>query len=119
MQDIIEENRQSRRNAAKQAEEMITIQVAHFLAWVRSQEVVPTIQQLRQQAEQHRTEVVLKAKKQLIQGAEPEQVIEQLANQLTNRLLHEPSRQLKQVDAEQEAHLITAARQLFNLKDSM
>ena len=119
LQDIIEENRQSRRNAAKQAEEMITIQVAHFLAWIRSQEVVPTIQQLRQQAEQHRTEVVLKAKKQLTQGAEPEQVIEQLANQLTNKLLHEPSRQLKQVDAEQEAHLITAARQLFNLKDSM
>ncbi|KKL85827.1 hypothetical protein LCGC14_1950870, partial [marine sediment metagenome] len=58
-----------------------------------------------------------RALKQLEQGIAPEQALNELARTLTNRLLHEPSRQLRQSGFDEEGHLLNAARQLFNLKD--
>jgi len=117
LQDIIEENLQSRRDAALQAEEIIESQVEHFMAWLRSQDAVPIIRSIRDNAEKESEHLLLKAKKQLKQGVPAEQVIDELARTLTQKLLHEPSRQLRQSGSNTDANLIEAARSLFNLKD--
>lgn len=117
LHDIIEENLQSRRDAAQQAEEIIDTQVEHFMSWLRTQDAVPTIRAIRESAELDRQQLLQKAKKQLEQGMSPEQALEELARTLTNKLLHEPSRQLRQSGSDIENNLIEAARSLFNLKD--
>ena len=117
LHDIIEENLQSRRDAALQAEEIIDSQVEHFISWLRTQDAVPIIRAIRQNAEEESNHLLQKAKKQLEQGTSPEQVLDELARTLTNKLLHEPSRQLRQSGSDVDNNLIEAARNLFNLKD--
>ncbi len=114
---IIEENIQSRREAAQQAEEIIRTQVDHFIAWLRTQDAVPVIRALREKAEQDSQLLLKKALKQLNQGVPAEQLLTELARTLTNKLLHEPSRQLRQSGFQAETDLIESAKTLFNIKD--
>ena len=119
LHDIIEENLQSRRDAAKQAEEIIDAQVEHFSGWMRSQNTVPVIRAIRDEAQLHSSTVLEKALKQIEQGMPPEQAMTEMARSLTNKLLHEPSRQLRlsAFQYDETNPLLDAARQLFNLKD--
>lgn len=117
LKDIIEENLQSRRDAALQAEEIIDSQVDHFLAWLRAQDAVPVIRAIRDSAEALSKSSLDKALRQLEQGATPEQVMTELARSLTNRFLHEPSRQLRQSGFDEDGQLLDSARRLFNIKD--
>ncbi len=114
---IIEENLQSRREAAVQAEEIIENQVEHFIAWLRTQDAVPVIRAIREKAELESEYLLEKAKKQLEQGLPVEDILNDLARSLTNKLLHEPSRQLRQSGFDTDNNLIEAARSLFNIKD--
>lgn len=119
LQDIIEENLQSRRDAADQAEEIIETQVDHFTGWLRSRDAVPVIRAIRADAHTHSHLVTQKALRQLDQGLPPEQVLTEMARALSNKILHEPSRQLRQsaFDNDEENPLIAAAHHLFNIKD--
>ncbi len=119
LHDIIAENLQSRRDAAKQAEEIIDSQVDHFAGWMRSQDTVPVIRAIRDDAQQHSQIVLERALRQIEQGIAPEQAMSELARTLTNKILHEPSRQLRlSAFQNDEANpLLDAARQLFNIKD--
>lgn len=117
LHDIIEENLQSRRDAALQAEEIIDTQVDHFNAWLRTQDAVPVIRTLRSDAEKISQHALAKAFKQLEQGVSAQQAMTELARSLTNKLLHEPSRQLRQSGFDEDGQLLEAARRLFNIKD--
>lgn len=117
LKNIVDDGLQSRRKAAEQAEEIIDIQVSHFQTWIRAQGASKTIYQLRQKSEQTREELVNKAIKSLHNGHSAERVIERLANDLTNKLLHAPSSKLKHAASEGNQSLLSAAQQLFNLKD--
>ena len=119
LHDIIEENLQSRRDAAKQAEEIIDTQADQFAGWMRSQDAVPVIRAIRDQGQMLSAQAVEKALRQLEQGTDAEMVLTELARTLTNKLLHEPSRQLRQsaFESDEANPMIAAARRLFNLKD--
>jgi len=117
LHEIIEENLQSRRDAAQQAEEIIDTQVEHFIAWLRSQDAVPIIQSIRANAEHESEQLLQKSLKQLEQGISPEKVLNDFARSFTNKLLHEPSRQLRQSGLDVDSNLVDATRRLFNIKD--
>ena len=117
LQEVIEEGRQSREEAAQQAEEIIEHQVEHFMGWLRSLEAVDTIRAVRQQAEEVRDEVLKNAQRQLASGKDAEQVINELARTLTNKLVHEPSVQLNRAAYDGREELLESARELFSLKD--
>ncbi len=112
---IIEENWQVRREAATQAEEIIAMEVEHFLAWLRAQGATDTIRSLREKGDQYRQQALEKARRALANGASPEQVVEQLAHTLSRKLLHTPSVQLKQAAINERHDLVAAARELFKL----
>lgn len=116
LHEVIEEGRQSREEAAKQAEEIIDLQVDHFMGWLRSLQGVDTIRALREQAEAKRDEQVNLAMKQLAAGKDPEQIITELARTLTNKLMHEPSAQLNQAAYAGQKDILNTARELFNLE---
>lgn len=116
LQEIIQEGLKSRQEAAKQAEEIIDVQVTQFMGWLKSLEAVSTIRAYREQAEQMRDEELDKARRLLARGASAEEVLQQLARTLTNKLVHAPSAQMKQAGFEGRFDLLDAARELFDLK---
>ncbi|MDP3878362.1 MAG: glutamyl-tRNA reductase [Methylobacter sp.] len=118
LQNTIDQNMNSRRLAAEQAEEIIDTQVDHFLAWLRAQGAQSTIQDYRHQAEQSRDDALQKALALLKSGVPAEQALNRLAHSLTNKLIHTPSTQIRAA-AENERHdLIAAAREIFKLTDA-
>lgn len=117
LHDVIEENLKSRQEAAQQAEEMIDVQVDHFMGWVQSLNAVTTIRDFRGQAEEQRNLVLEKAKQQLAQGKPAEEVLQYLAHTLTNKLIHQPSSNLKQAAYQGRQEVIKVARELFDLNN--
>lgn len=116
LHDVIQENLQSRREAAEQAEEIIAYQVARFMDWVRSLDAVTTIRACRDKMEGARDEVLARARRQLARGRDPYEVVEQLARVLTNKLLHDPSTRLRVAGSQGRGDVLAAARELFDLK---
>jgi len=116
LQNTIDENMDSRRKAAKQAEEIIDSEVEHFLAWMRSQGAQSVIKDYRLQAELTRDQTLAKALSQLNNGRSAEDVLNQLAHTLTNKLIHTPSIQLREAGANERHDLVAAAREIFKLK---
>jgi len=115
LQNTINQNMDSRRRAAEQAEEIIDTQVEHFLAWLRSQGAQETIRDFRQQAEITRDEVLQKALAQLNSGTAADEVLQRLAHTLTNKLIHTPCAQLREAGANERHDLIAASREIFKL----
>lgn len=115
LQHTVEQNMNSRRLAAEQAEEIIDTQVDYFLAWLRAQNAQNTIRDYRLQAEQQRDDVLFKALSRLKNGTNPEEVLNHLAYSLTNKLIHIPSTQIRLAAENERYDLITAARELFKL----
>ena len=118
LQYTIEQNMNSRRQAAEQAEEIIDTQVDHFLAWLRAQDAQSLIKTYRSQAEVFRDDVLQKALTSLNNGTSAEVALQRLAHTLTNKLIHTPSTQLR-VAAENERHdLLESALEIFQLNPS-
>lgn len=117
LKDIIEEGLRSRREAAQQAEEIISQQVSHFMGWLRSLRAVDTIRGFRSQADALRAAELDKALNMLARGIAPEEALKSLAHGLTNKLIHTPSAQLRQAGFEGRFELVDAARVLFDIKD--
>jgi glutamyl-tRNA reductase len=117
LRDIIQENLQSRRDAAKQAEEIIDIQAEHFMAWLRAHNIGHAIRKLRSRAETVRDQAVEQAQRQLSNGKDPAEVLLHLAHGLTNKLMHNPSAGLREAGAQNRDDLVKAIKILYKLED--
>jgi glutamyl-tRNA reductase len=117
LQDIIQEGLRSRQEAALQAEEIIDTEVSHFMHWLRSLNAVSTIRAIREDAENQRDQELERALRLLQSGKDAEQVMGELANRLTNKLIHTPSVQLKQAGYDDREEIFDAARVLFDIDD--
>ena len=116
LQNTIDQNMDSRRRAAEQAEEIIDTQVDYYLAWLRSQSAHTTIRDYRLQAEQARDESLQKALVLLKNGSTPEEALARLAHSLTNKLIHTPSTQIRDAAVNERHDIIAAANEIFKLK---
>ena len=112
---VIDENKKSRVAAADQAEEIITQGVELFLRQQRALSAVETVKAYRNKAEQLRDLELQKALRSLQAGGNPEQVLQQLARNLTNKLIHSPTTVLKEASASSRHHVIQVAQELFDL----
>jgi len=115
LKEIIDEGLKSRQEAALKAEDIIDTEVTHFMNWLRSLDSVNTMRQFRKQAETIRDSVLHNARKQLHNGHDAEQVLQELARKLTNKLIHSPCVQIKQAGMDARPELIDAAVELFNI----
>ena len=114
LQEIIETNKQSRQSAALEAEEIINLQAEHFInQYKATQQTKPVIQSFRQQSMEIKGAALEHALHQLEQGVDAEEIVKRLANQLTNRLIHTPTRQLNQAGIDGNKALIEAAEHLL------
>jgi glutamyl-tRNA reductase len=113
LQQLIDENRQQRAEAASGARLVIQEEVARFLAESRAHDAGPAIRALRQQADDIRLQTVEQARRLLAAGKSPDEVIEYLANTLTNRLLHAPTQALRGAAETADAALAEAITRLL------
>ncbi|MEJ2610094.1 MAG: glutamyl-tRNA reductase [Candidatus Thiodiazotropha sp.] len=116
LEEVIQENMRSREEAAEQAEEIIERYVNEYMGWLRSLDAVELIQDYRCYAEQLRDEVMQKSLQQLAKGKSAEEVVRYMAHTLTNKLLHNPSAQMRQAGFNGQVDLLDAANTLFQLK---
>ena len=115
LKSVVEQNRGMREQAAKDAENIIDLQVVRFMRWMRSLETEPVIRNFRKQVETMKQKELDKAYSKIARGEDPNRVLEQLARDLSNKFAHHPSQQLKQADIEGNPGLVSAARKLFGL----
>ncbi|WP_423896828.1 glutamyl-tRNA reductase [Candidatus Pelagadaptatus aseana] len=117
LKEVIDENMRSRQEAAEKARQIVTEGAGQYLQELRALGSVNTIKAFRQKAESLRNQELQKAIKALESGAAPELVVQQLARGLTNKLLHAPTKRLKQAGAAGENELLEFSNQLFDLTD--
>ena len=113
LQQLIDENRQQRVVAAGGARLVIDEEVARFLTESRAQDAGPAIRALRQQAGGIRSHTVEQARRLLAAGKSADEVIDYLANTLTNRLLHTPTQALRQAAELEDTALAEAVTRLL------
>ncbi len=116
LREIIDEGLKSRQEAAQQAEKIIDTQVARFMGWLRSLDAVATIRSYREQVDRIRSEELAKARRLLAAGHDPETVLQHLAHGLSNKLAHAPSVQMRRAGFEGRDELLSAARELLDIK---
>lgn len=115
LSSIAEENLEERKRAAVDAQKIVESEVARFMQWWNSLDVIPTIRALRQQAEDTRRRELAYALDKL-QGLSSDEidVVEALTRSIVNKLLHDPTTALKKgADKSQ----LMVARDLFGLWD--
>lgn len=113
---VVEDGLRGRREAAAQAESMVTLHVDEFMSWWRERAAASTIVALRQRAERARAEVLERALKHLRHGATPEESLAFLSHALTNRLLHRPTVGLRSAAALGDEEFIELATRLLALE---
>ena len=119
LDQVVEEGRRSRREAAEEAEAIIELQVEHFMAWWRASDRHEVLKSLRRQAESQRDAALARAREALAAGRPSDLVLEQLAHGLTNKLLHAPTAALRQAALRGDLELAHSAQRLFDLDSTL
>jgi len=113
---VIDENKKSRVAAADKAEEIIDEGVELYRRQQRALNALSTIKAYRKKAETFRDAELQKALIALGSGGNPEQVLQQLARNLTNKLIHSPTTHLKEASASGQTQVVQLAQALFDLQ---
>ena len=115
---IVDQNLEKRQSEIPKVNQIVREELVKFFSWYNSLEVTPTIVSLRQYFEDIRTEEIEKIKNK-IDAVEIEKV-EMLTKRIVNKLLHQPTTELKKLsengtDINDNAVIISAIRSLFGL----
>ncbi len=115
LRNVIDENLRSREVAAEAAQQIIDFEVAAFAQWLKTHQSADHIRELRDGVESIRQQAIERALAQLRQGADPQQVIDRLANDLTKKLLHKPTLEMRKALQEDDAARIELLKSLLSL----
>jgi glutamyl-tRNA reductase len=113
LQQLIDENRLQREAAAGGARLLINEEVARFLTDSRVHDAGPAIRALRRQADEIRAQTLEQARRLLAAGKSADEVMDYLANTLTNRLLHSPTQALRHAAELADSALAEAVTRLL------
>jgi glutamyl-tRNA reductase len=98
----------------RQAEAMVGQAAVEFMAWLTSTARMAIICRFREQSHQRRQQLEQQALAALQQGVAAEQVVQQLAYQLTNQLLHQPTKLLQWLIQQPNEQLWQPLQQVLN-----
>lgn len=115
LQAVIDENRQSRQEAALEAEEIVSGQVELFMRKLQALGASDVIRAYRAKVDLVREAALAKSIKQLQSGQNPEAVLQQLAHTLSNKVMHTPTARMREAAECGDTHLLEAARTLLDL----
>ncbi|CAC9565440.1 Glutamyl-tRNA reductase (EC 1.2.1.70) [uncultured Gammaproteobacteria bacterium] len=101
LQQVIDNNINNRQKEKTLAEEIVVIQNKKFKDWLKKLPNEQVVQIYRENAYKMKGVAIESALKQLKKGNDAATVIRQLADQLTNKLLHAPFNNIKQTNVQQ------------------
>jgi glutamyl-tRNA reductase len=120
LEQVVAENLKERQKEARQAERILRVEVDHFVDWMRKQDAVPVIKDLRRhfteiaRAEAERTAHALK-----LDGEKGRELLDTMADAIVNKLLHDPTMELKDnANRPDGTFLARATRRLFRLPEA-
>ncbi len=109
LKTVVDENLRGRELAAEAAQEIINLEVSAFNQWLKTHQSADQIRQLRDGAELIKQQAIEKALAQIKNNSDPEQVLQRLANEITNKLMHQPTIEMRkalQSDDEERIRLL-------------
>lgn len=118
LNEVSDTNAAQREKEARKAEEIINEEVANFSQWLSSLDVVPTIAALREMAERIKQGELEKTLSRIDSDLSEKDIsrIEALASGIVNKMLHEPTVELKRAANERGGYLyVESMRRLFKL----
>ncbi len=113
LQQVVDENMQQRSEAARSALESVDESVTAFMRWLYGMRAARTLKRIREQSHEFEQDLTGRALNRLQSGHDPAQVLQQMANTLTNRILHLPSKRLREAAEEQDYDVLKAADRIF------
>lgn len=116
LREIVDENLRSRSTEARKADVIIDDGVRLYTEEVLSLAAVDTVKEYRSMAEKLRENELQRAQRALARGDDPRQVLTQLSRGITNKLIHAPTKGLKQASVDGRQDLINSARRLLGLE---
>lgn len=117
LQQVVDSNLSERNRAAQAAVSDVDLAVDEFMRWLNSARASVYLHKLHKHARENSEELAARALRKINAGNDPEQVINQLANTLSKRILHLPSTRLRQAAEEQDEELLNVANRLFRPQD--
>ena len=97
LQDLVSNNLHIRQTAALQAEKLIAAGAENFLTWLRERDADTAVCTFRQKAAAVQEQQLANALRLLENGQPADEVMKRLARGLTNKLIHAPCAQLRQM----------------------
>ena len=116
-QEIVDKSLNIKEKAASDAEEIVSFYANQY----KSQEAISNdskiLRDFRNANNLIKEEEIFKAIRNLEKGMEPKEVVIQLANQLTNKIIHEPTLRIKNALDCNDLSLIKAVIELYSLQE--
>jgi glutamyl-tRNA reductase len=107
---------EQRRAVVEAAQEIVAVEVEAFTTWLRAQEALPALTNLRRHAEALRAAELERTLRRLQLSPEQQRAIEAFSQSLVNKLLHSPTLRLKHAAAQGEGRQYAAlVQELFDL----
>lgn len=122
MQAIVKENVKIRHDAATAAQEIIYEHAQKYLAWLKSLSSVSLLKSFRQQIEEIKEEELKRAISKLKSENTTnninfsEEILNEFSNRLTQKLMHSPSKIIREAGEKNQQQKIQWLAELFNLK---
>lgn len=117
LESVIHDNLQSRQKAAQEAETLIDVHSARFMEWMCAQKYIAVLREFRQNAFSMRDRVIKKALQAMVQGQPVEEAVRKMGYELTNKLLHAPTCQLREAAARGDEVKLDWAATLLGIKE--
>jgi glutamyl-tRNA reductase len=116
LQAVVARNRQVRAAEARRADAIIEQEIQGFASWLGSLEVLPTIAALRESATAIAEQVVAENDSKWETASPRDRArAEAIARAVVNRLLHEPTLRMKEIDDDRLHARMAVVRDLFGL----
>ena len=118
LQSLVSHNQEERKKQSVKAEEIIENELTQLELWFKSLSAVPTIRSLRRSFHFTAKEEMEKSFRRMKTLPESERKeIEIMVHRLIHKLLHDPSRNLKEIAYADDAHLyLESVTKIFDLK---
>ncbi len=116
LKNVVDENLRGRELAAEAAQEIVNLEVGLFEQWLKTHQSSDQIRQLRDAAELVKQQAVEKALAQLARNADPQQAMQRLANEITNKLMHKPTIEMRKALQEGDEERARLLKALLNPK---
>lgn len=118
LQQVVDENMEQRNAAARSASSDVDDAVSGFMRWLSGIRAARTLKRIRDQSHDFEQDLTERALRKLEAGQNPAHVLEQLAKTLTNKILHLPSKRLREAAENRDYEVLKAADRIFRKDDT-